>query len=190
MPDATLPTSPTVPTVRLENRPLTVDEATVLHHELKTTPNILGYSVHELTDFGTGIVAVADTDTGAAFAGVCLCKDLLWNWSDIAVLYVLPTFRGARLGSRLFTAAFDTLRERERHIFVLSRTPQIIRLMEARQMRMGGSGFAAPLAVHIDINLHMMNAYRWREAVRKQKMRREDGHSFVMGTKKHVPKRV
>ncbi|MBC8142504.1 MAG: GNAT family N-acetyltransferase [Armatimonadetes bacterium] len=178
------------PTVRLENRPLTVDEATILHHELKTTPNILGYSVRELTDFGTGIVAVVESDSGAAFAGVCLCKDLLWNWSDIAVLYVLPAYRGARISSRLFAAAFDALQERSRHVFVLSRTPQIIRLMEQREMKISGSGFAAPLAVHIDINLHMMNAHRWREAVRKQKMRRDDGYKFVMGTKKHAPERV
>jgi len=187
IPDAPLLAAPTI---RLENRPLTVDEATILHHELKTTPNILGYSVKELTDFGTGIVAVAETDSGSAFAGVCLCKDLLWNWSDIAVLYVLPAFRGARISSRLFAAAFDALQERKRHVFVLSRTPQIIRLMEARQMRISKSGFAAPLAVHIDINLHMANGYRWREAIRKQKMRRDDGYSFVMGTKKYVPERV
>ena len=177
------------PPIRAENRSLTPAEATILHDELKTTPNILGYSAHELLHFGEGLVAVTDDDT-EAFAGVCLCKDLLWNWSDIAVLYVLPAYWGARLAAQLFDAAFVVLETRKRHVYVLSRTPTVIRWMRERGMTVSESPIAAPLAAHLDALLHMMNRYRWREAGRKMPQRRADGHRFLIGTKRHRPKEV
>ncbi len=174
--------------IRLERRPLTSAEADRLHHELKTTPNILGYTPRELLAFGSGFVAVVDDASddvsGATFAGACLSKDLLWNWTDIALLYVLPAFRGRGISTTLFTEAFADAQTRGRHVFTLSRTPQVIHLMERLGIATTRTSWMAPLAVHLDMNWHMMSLYRWREAFRKSPMRRVDGQRFVAGMKR------
>lgn len=118
------------------------------------------------------------------FAGACISKDLLFGWTDIAMLYVLPTFRGRGIGTRLFEAAFADARERGRHVYALSRSPEVIRLMERQGMELTSSPWKAPLAVHLHMNRHMMSVYRFWEAWRKSAMRRQDGGCFVAGTKK------
>ncbi|MBC8139736.1 MAG: GNAT family N-acetyltransferase [Fibrella sp.] len=181
--DAETPRS--LPDVRLENRTLTLAEANCLHEELKSTPNILGYTVSEILRFSDVLVAVAiDTDGTEMFAGVCVSKELLWGWTEIAVLYVLPAFRGRRLSTQLFTTAFAQAQERGRHIFTLSRSPEAIHLMKRLGMEMSGSAWKAPLAVHLEMNWHMMSTYRWREASRKMKIRKDDGFAFVSGIKR------
>ena len=72
--------------VTLVCRRLSPAEARLLHEELKTTTNIFGYTVPELLRFREMIIAEAD----GVFAGACLSKDLLFDWTDIAALYVLP----------------------------------------------------------------------------------------------------
>lgn len=144
----------------LVSRPLTFDEARTLKEELKTTPNILGYTLRELVGFQEAFVAEVD----GAFAGVCLSKDLRFGWTDIAVLYVLPAFRGQSLGTKLYAAAFQRANERGRHIVTLSRNPAVVRLMERSGMEIGDSMRTAPLALHLHMNCHMMSLYRLREA--------------------------
>ena len=70
----------------LTPRVLSQIEAALMHQELKSTPNILGYTVSELMRFQNVIVAEVD----GSFAGVCISKDLLFGWTDIAILYILP----------------------------------------------------------------------------------------------------
>lgn len=175
--------------VCLVPRRLTLTEATRLHEELKTTPNILGYTVRELLRFSSVLVAGAmeygnASRNGGVFAGACISKDLLFGWTDIAALYVLPAFRGQGIGTLLYTAAFADARERGRHVFTLSRCPETIRMMERAGMEMTRSMWKAPLAVHLHRNGHMMSRYRLREAVRKAGMRAGDGGAFVAGTKR------
>ena len=171
--------------VQILARALTEAEAQILHHELKTTPNILGYSPTELLHFSHVWVA-SDTETGA-FAGACLCKDLFQNWTDIAVLYVLPAFRGRGISRPLWQAAFaDAHETRKRHIYVLSRSPQIIHLMEEKGMTLTRSPWKAPPAVHLHTQCHMANWYRTKEAFRKMPERQKDGNSFVAGTKRAI----
>lgn len=165
-------------------RCLTRAEAIRLHHELKTTPNILGYTVGELQHFPD--VLVAETAAGD-LAGACISKNLLFGWTDIAVLYVLPQFRGGGVGARLFRAAFARARERRRHIFVLSRSPQVIRLMEQCGMDITRSPWKAPLAVHLYQQWHMSSLYRFSEALRKSRMRKGDGQRFLVGTRRFAP---
>lgn len=164
----------------LTHRPLRPSEAACLHEELKTTPNILGYTVRELTHFADVFVAEGE---GGAFAGACVSKDLLFGWTDIAVLYVLPAFRGRGVGTRLYAAAWERARGRGRHVYTLSRSPEVIRLMERYGMTMTGNPFRAPLAVHLHQNRHMASLYRWREAFRKAGMRAQSGGpGFIGGT--------
>lgn len=177
-----------MPEFELTRRALTLPEAVCLHEELKSTPNILGYTVRELLRFSDVLVAAAATigseSENSVFAGACLSKDLLFNWTDIAVLYVLPAFRGSGLSTLLYEAAFSHARKRKRHIYTLSRSPQVIHLMERQGMAITSSMCKAPLAVHLYMNCHMMSVYRLREGGRKVKMRKKDGSAFVAGIKR------
>jgi GNAT superfamily N-acetyltransferase len=147
----------------LVQRQLTREEAALLHRELKTTPNILGYTIWEIVRFQD--VTIAEID--GRLAGVCVCKDLLFGWTDIAVLYVLPEYRGRGLASELYSDAWSRCIERKRHIYTLSRSPAVIHLMKRNGMEMSTSMMMAPLAVHIHMQIHMSSLYRIAESVRK-----------------------
>ena len=166
----------------LVHRNLTPDEARWLHEELKTTPNILGYTVPELLRFREVIVA----ESGGAFAGACLSKDLLFGWTDIAALYMLPDFRQRGIGALLYRAAFARAEERGRHIFTLSRSPEVIRLMERLGLNLTRSVWRAPLAFHLHMNRHMASAYRLKESVRKASALPKNSQPFVAGMKRHA----
>lgn len=171
--------------VSLLKRALTPAEAECLHVELKSTPNILGYTVPELLRFSEVLVAVVSGDDGTeTFAGACLCKDLRWKWTEISVVYVLPAFRGRGISTRLFTTALERARERKRNVFTLSRSPEVIHLMKRHGMEVSCAVWKAPLAVQLEMNRHMMSLYRWREASRKMKMRHNDGYKFLGGIKR------
>jgi GNAT superfamily N-acetyltransferase len=159
-------------------------EAALLHEELKTTLNILGYTVPELLAFKDVIIAEVKGEGGNSFAGVCICKELRFGWTEISVLYVLPGFRGWGIGSQLFTEAYAAAEERGRNIFALSRSPETIHLMERLGMTLVRSAWKTPFAVHLGMGRHMMSLYRLREGLRKERMRRGDGHRFVAGTKR------
>jgi GNAT superfamily N-acetyltransferase len=169
----------------LTHRRLKPTEALRLHEELKTTPNILGYTVREINAFHDVFVAEVDEQ----FAGACVSKDLLLGWTDLVVLYVLPEFRGRGLGAELYTAAWQRAAERGRHIFTLSRSPQVIHLMERFGMKISGSMLCAPLAVHLHMNKHMMSAYRIKEAIRKSAQMKKQGR-MLCGVKRHGAKTV
>jgi len=160
-------------------RTLTPEEARVLHEELKTTPNILGYTVPELLRFRQVVVAEA----GNVFVGACLSKDLAFGWTDIAVLYVLPAFRGRKIGTLLYAAAFEKVRRRGRHVFTLSRSPEVIGLMERFGLELTRSVWRAPFAFHLYMNQHMTSVYRIKESIRKAASLK-NSHPLVAGTKK------
>lgn len=167
----------------LIHRPLTEAEALCLHEELKTTPNILGYTPGELIRFRDVFVAEVEGE----FAGICISKDLWFGWTDIAVLYVLPAFRGRGLGRELYTAAWGRAAQRGRHIYTLSRSPEVIHLMQQFGMTTTRSMWRAPFAVHLHMNRHMMSLYRWKEAARKSGMMKSS-LPLLNGMKKHGAK--
>ena len=149
--------------MKIIHRPLTHDEALRLHRELKTTPNILGYTVRELERLSDVQVA----EVAGEFAGMCFSVDLAQGWTDIAALYVLPDFRGAGVGADLFHAAWERAQERRRHVYVLSRNPQVVGWMRELGMTVDGKLWRAPLAVHWYMQRHMASWYRGVESVRK-----------------------
>ena len=176
------PVTPSFP-FQLIARRLSSAEAACLHHELKTTPNILGYSPAELLRFSHVLIA-CDSASGD-FAGACLSKDLTGKWTDIAVLYVLPAYRGKGLSRLLFEAALaDAHDTRKRHVYVLSRSPHIIHLMQEKGLILSRAVWKAPFAVHLYTQWHMSSWYRLKEAARKSVERKKDGSSFVMGIKR------
>ena len=151
------------------HRPLTQAEAVQVHRALKDTPNILGYTVRELTRLSDVYVAAQD----GRFAGVCFSADLRQNWTEIAALCVLPDFRGRGIGRALFQAAWERTQARCRHVYVLSRNPQVIKWMQAQGMEVGGKMRYAPLVVHWHMACHMASGYRMREGFRKRKAIKE-----------------
>ncbi len=150
----------------LTHRPLTPAEAQCVCAALRATPNILGYTASELTRLSDVFVAEAE---GGAFAGLCFSVNLAGNWTEIAALLVLPEFRGRGIGRALFSAAWARAWARGRHVYVLSRNPQVVGWMEARGMTITNAGWKAPLAVHRHMARHLASRYRWAEAVRKRR---------------------
>ena len=149
----------------LTHRPLTRPEAERVHEALKETPNILGYTVPELLLWSDVLVAEAD----GIFAGMCFSVDLAQNWTEIAALLVLPQCRGRGIGAALLAAAWDRAWGRGRHIYVLSRNPQVIEWMRARGMEVAKTGWRTPAAVQGYMARHMASRYRWAESFRKRK---------------------
>lgn len=147
----------------LTRRPLTHEEARLLHLEMQTTPNILGYTVRELLRLQD--VLIADHDGG--LAGACVSKDLPLGWTDIAMLYVLPAHRGRGIGGALYLEAWRRAWERGRHVFTMSRSPEVIRMMERLGMEPRGALWRMPTPVHLHMMRHMLSSWRLREAVRK-----------------------
>lgn len=150
-------------TIPTSNRRLTRPEANQLHHELKSTPNILGYTVHELERLTD--VQVAEVD--GRLAGACWSVDLPMGWTEIAAIYVLPEFRGSGIGKALFLAAWGRAQEWERHVYVLSRNPQVVGWMRELGMAVDGKLWRVPLAVHWYMQWYMMSWLRVGESVRK-----------------------
>jgi GNAT superfamily N-acetyltransferase len=144
-------------------RPLTPDEARLLHHELRTTPNIIGYTTGELRAKRDVFVG----EIGGRFAGLFFSVDLPFGWTELAVLYVLPEFRGHGLGRALFDAAFQRAEERKRHILILSRNPAVVGWMREKGMDVTAVGIKAPLAYHLHSLVYMAHPYRNLEAFRK-----------------------
>ena len=149
--------------MEITHRPLTRAEALRLHGELKTTPNILGYTVRELER----LTDVQVAEAGGEFAGVCFSVDLAAGWTEIAALYVLPEFRGCGVGAGLFRAAWERTQERQRHVYVLSRNPQVVGWMRELGMAVDGRLWRAPLAVHWYMQCYMASRHRFAESVRK-----------------------
>lgn len=165
----------------LKYRALTHAEAVQVHEELKHTPNILGYTVRELTRWSDVYVAQVEQK----FAGVCFSLDLAQNWTEIAALCVLPEFRGCGIGTLLFDAAWARAQERQRHVYVLSRNPQVIGWMQARGMSIDGKHWQAPAAVQWDMARHLANWYRTQEGFRKRRAIRQCP-PLLQGIKKYA----
>lgn len=150
--------------MEINHRPLTHPEALRLHMELKTTPNILGYTVRELRRLSDVQVAEAE----GKFAGVCFSIDLAGGWTEIAALYVLPEFRGAGLGKSLWRSAWKRTQSRRRHVYVLSRNSKIVEWMREAGMTVDDKLWRAPPAVHQYMPRYMANWYRVTESIRKR----------------------
>ncbi len=156
--------------MKIVHRPLTRAEAVRLHLALKETPNILGYTVRELQRFSDVYAAEDKNESGETkFAGACFSVDLMQGWTEIAALCVLPEWRSCGIGAALFAAAWQRAQQRQRHLYVLSRNPQVIHWMRARGMQVDGSHFRAPAAVQWYMARHMASGYRFREAFRKRR---------------------
>ena len=148
----------------IAHRPPTRAEALKLHQELKTTPDILGYTVRELERLSDVHVALA----GQEFAGACWSVDLALGWTEIAAFYVLPEFRGMGSGERLFRAAWDRTQGCQRHVYVLRRNPKVVGWMRELGMTVGGRLWRAAGRPLVHAVVHDEPASRCRECAQAQ----------------------
>lgn len=149
----------------LTHRRLTPDEAVQIHRELKHTPNILGYSVRELTSMRNVIVAERE----GLFAGAVWSVDLAFGWTEISAIVVLSDHRDHGIGRALFDAAWDQAADRRRSVYMLSRNSAVMDWMREKGMTIDGRLWSAPLAVHLHAPLYMSSWYRHAEYYRKRK---------------------
>ena len=151
--------------VTITHRKLTPREAQILHEELKSTPNILGFTVRELRNMRDVHVAEAD----GTFAGAALSMDLPFRWTDIAAVYVLPGFRRLGIGDGLLRAAWDCAVNRNRRLYMLSRNAAVVVWMRAQGMVISKYIVTAPLAVHLWMPIYMTSWHRTKESFRKSR---------------------
>jgi GNAT superfamily N-acetyltransferase len=141
----------------------------MLHEELKSTPNILGFTVRELVTMRDVQVA----EVHGVFAGAALTFDMPWGWTEIAAVYVLPKFRGRGVGDLLLCTAWNRAVERGRCLYMLSRNAGIIEWMRAQGMAISESILLAPLAVHVWMPVYMASWHRTSESFRKYRQIRK-----------------
>lgn len=87
------------------HRNLEHEEAEVVVQLIRNETTITGYSMEEWMS-KRDVVVCADAMTGALL-GVALVHHLLPGWSEIAVVLVLPEWRGRGIGARLVKHAAE-----------------------------------------------------------------------------------
>lgn len=143
-------------------RPLTDQEIDLVFKEIKTTPNITGYTKNEWKGFQDIFVAEKD----GKLIGLSLLKVLDEDWSELAALYILPTFRHKGIGRRLFYKSIEYLKTKNKNIYTVSRNPLVIDLMRTNQFKIIGFS-SLPRAIKVHIFKHSMSFYRFKEYIRK-----------------------
>ena len=102
-------------------------EAKKMIDKIKTTPNIVGYTIKEWLNCEHIIVA---EDEGGQLLGACLNYDFAESWTKIAALYVFEEFRGRGIGKALFYESFNDAMKRHKNVYTISRNPTIIKMMK------------------------------------------------------------
>lgn len=151
----------------ITKRNISLPEAELLIEKIKSTPNIVGYTVAEWSNCGR--VIVAEDDRGQLL-GACLNYDFAKNWTKIAALYVLEEYRGRGIGKALFYAAFDDAIHSGKNVYTISRNPIVIEMMNKLEFTTFDRFFNLP--DRLDFYIHSLqwlaSPYRIKEIIRKQ----------------------
>jgi len=149
--------------VDITKRVLTDSEITLLINEIKTTPNIIGFTAKEWRSFGQYYVAIVD----GKLAGICLATSINRQWSELTMLYVLTKYRRLGIGRKLFNIAWEELRKNHQNIYCVSRSEAVLNMMKEKQMKFV-SIFSLPWALKADIIFYALKSiYRIKEFFRK-----------------------
>ena len=163
---------------KIIKRSLSEKEIELLIKEVKTTPNIIGYTKREWSKFKN--IWVAETEN--ELVGVLVAINLPYNWIDIAVLYVLKPYRNKGIGRELIDTTTTLIETKGNNLYMVSSNPMVIKNMEEINMTLVNSPFKLPLAIQLFNIRYALNLFRIYEAIRKAvKMKRE--HRFVYGYK-------
>ena len=159
---------------KLVSRNLQPNEAQTVVDEVKTTPNITGYSLKEWLSYKKILVA---EDEEGKMLGVCLYYDFHKNWSFISVLIVLKPFRGMGIGKSLFEKCCDNILRDGKNIYTASKNPIVINMMKKMNFTLFDTLFGLPKGYkkyEFIFILRLINwifsSYRLKQAVRKAKL--------------------
>ena len=149
--------------IRIAKRALTKEEITQLIDGIRSTPNITGFTAKELNAFGQPWTA----EISGRLVGVAYVTAIGRHWSDLALLFVWPEFRGRGVGGALFEAAWQEMVANHKNIYIVSRAEPVLKLMRAKTMRFVGL-IDLPWPVKWDVIFYALNnPYRIKEFVRK-----------------------
>lgn len=146
----------------ITKRPLTDQEVDLIYHEIKNTPNITGYTKNEWRVFKNVFVA----EKKGNLIGISLTKGIDTQWEEIAVLYVLPAFRHKGVGKHLFYKSFESLKDKKKNIYAVSRNQSIISLLKSNRFEFVNF-WSLPLDLKTQILKFALNPYRIYEYLRK-----------------------
>ncbi len=163
--------------VKIINKPLIKSEAKIILNEIRQSPNITGYSLHELLNLKTVFKAYVDDN----FVGVCANFDFEANWTELSAFIISPKFRGQGIGKKLFSASWADAISRKKNIFIVSRNPVMIKILEETDLKILSSFWQLPLAVIIHELIFSISWYRVKEFIRKLSMKKPG--RFVFGIK-------
>jgi GNAT superfamily N-acetyltransferase len=163
--------------IQLIRRKLYDNEIELVIKEIQNTVNITGYTKTEWSTFDSVLIVMYEDK----FAGICLYFDIGLNWAEIAVLLVLPEFRGLGLGSMLFFESIQSLTEMKKSIYTTTRNPIVLKMMRKNNFKLV-SLHQLPKEIQIFNLKFICSYYRIKEFFRK-KMFRGELPSFVYGIK-------
>lgn len=154
-------------------RVLTETEAELIVNKIKSSPNITGYSFSEWLEFTRENLLIAENEKGEMI-GVCCYYDFSPKWSYLAVLYVFEEYRGEGIGKKLFYQACANILESKKSIYISTRTPAVIKMMND----LGFTTFDTLLTLpepfkeyELDFLIRgarwVLNSYRLKEIIRK-----------------------
>lgn len=177
---------------RFQRRPLTRDEAATLVAEIAAEPDITGYSLSEWAG-GKDVFLLYDKSRKSVAAAI-LVHHLLGDWSEIAVVYVRPAYRGKQLARRLLQLTVETLQFAMRHYVIFYSTQQMERMLSASGFTLfqDSEEFAQQRArwrLYFRLLYKpqwLFNVYRVKELLRKQKLFRKT-FCFSVGILPHSP---
>lgn len=102
--------------MEIQRRSLTDQEADQIVNDIRFCPDITGYSKEEWMG-GKDTFALIDLHTGNLL-GAVLVHHLIFKWSEIAVVFVRPEYRGCGLGRYMLPTVLRTLAHYKRRILI------------------------------------------------------------------------
>jgi GNAT superfamily N-acetyltransferase len=106
----------TQPNFLFQRRSLTLGETVPLIQSIANEPNITGYSTREWMR-SRDVFLLYDKEHHRIAAAI-LVHHLLSRWSEIAVVYVYPEYRGLNLATILLQQTIETLRFKQRKYII------------------------------------------------------------------------
>jgi len=147
----------------IQKRALTDQEIDLVVEEIKKTPNITGYTKKEWQKFADIFVA----QKSGELAGICLVKKINKQWSELAVLFVLPKFRHLGLGRKLHFKAMEYLQNK--NIYAVTRNEATIDFLKHDHFELLNFS-QLPFFLKLRVFIYALSFYRIKEYVRKTRV--------------------
>lgn len=153
-------------------RKVNESEAKLLVEQIKSTPNIIGYTIKEWLNAEHIFIA---EDKQGQLLGACFNYDINEKWTKIAALYVLEELRNRGLGKALFYESFNDAMKRHKNVYTISCNPIILNIMSELKFITFTNLLDFPISYATDLAdfyIHTLqwlsSPYRIKEIIRKQ----------------------